>query len=70
MFKMSSNSDPCDFLGPYTKEQNISVADILKSGHVQTLISFNNGIVYEIRKYSSSDVVAAETINKLGKGNT
>ena len=50
MFKMSSNSDSWDLLGPYTKEQNIYVADILKPMHVQTPISFNNAIVFEIRR--------------------
>lgn len=68
-FEMASNCDPQGFIGPYTQEQNISISAILNPNSLEDQPNLNNGIVYEIRKNSSSDGVAAETISKLGQKN-
>ena len=64
---MSSNCDPKDFLGPYTKEQNLSITDLLKAENFSKEITINNGIVYEIRNNSTSDAIAAKTICQIGQ---
>lgn len=64
---LSSNCDPKDFLGPYTKEQNLSITDLLKAENFSKEITINNGIVYEIRNNSTSDAIAAKTICQIGQ---
>lgn len=64
---MSSNCDPEDFLGPYTKEQNLSITDLLKAENFSKEITINNGIVYEIRNNSTSDAIATKTICQIGQ---
>ena len=62
---MASSSD--EFIGPYTREQNVKITDLLKPENFKENITINNGIIYEIRKNSSSDAAAAETVFHLGK---
>jgi hypothetical protein len=63
---MSSISNE-EFTGPYTQEKQLSINDLLKP--TPKCIEINNGVVYEIRKNSTSDEIAAKTLAELGKEN-